>query len=404
MRMRSVRSLLFLCPFAALASAAAAQSLYGLVAETGTVAEFTGPPDGTCFYPDGPIVSTFPYVVPFVCPLPGPTPPGGLLGDIAVDMVADTIWVTDGFTLGEYTPGGAPISGFPVPPILVSALTGLGFDSALGILWITDGFSAAAIAPPPAPGCGGPAPAVVVPPFALPAITAGYTDIEWDSATGSLFLSTGSTFVANLMPGGALGPFGFFPAGLTCGFVGLLQGIAVDGAAPPGSGTHYVASAFGFAPYELPGGAPAPPTFYTTASCLVVPTTSLVGLAFAAHAIRYGAPSPPGGPTIAGLGQSLTPNPAFAVSVTGAPVPSVGLVAYSASFLCLPLPLGTALLFIGPPVFVLGSLAGPGGVLPAPLPPGLPVPGSLFLQAAFLDLSAMTFATTPGLGISFALP
>ena len=110
-----------------------AQTIYALDAAAATVFEFTGPPAGPCAYPAGPIVSVFPTLAPFVCPTAGPTPPPpvGILGDIAVNHVANTIWTTDGILLSEYTPAGVAVRSFVLPPgfIIPGPLTGLGFGA-----------------------------------------------------------------------------------------------------------------------------------------------------------------------------------------------------------------------------------------------------------------------------------
>lgn len=296
-----------------------AQSLYGLDGAGSIIVEASGPPAGPCPAPNGPFMSAFPTFVPFACPTvfaAGP-PPGVILGDVAVNVVTDTIWATDGFTTTEYTRAGVALNSFPLMPGF-GLLTGLGMDSMAGILWITDGFVAMGIFPPPAPGCGAVA-AVAVPPFPAPG-PGPVTDIEWDPVTGSLLFCDVFGVVSNVFPGGGVGPFGAFPvAPGPCGLIPVLQGLAVNTAYPFGPTSFYVTDGFMVA-HLLPGGGPAPATFYSPFPCF--PTLGpLLGLAFAARALPFGIGSDTSGfgvPTIGSVLETITPNPGFVTTVTGA--------------------------------------------------------------------------------------
>lgn len=371
-------------PVAALALGAAAlcspqlatQSIYGVSGPAAGIFEFTGPPAGACAYPSGPGVSAFPTAAPFLCPLPGPfgAAPFGL-GDVAVNRITDVIWASDGFVVGCYSRAGAPISGFPLPPgfVLPGPILGMGFDAPAGLLWLTDGAFAAAIAPPPPPGCAGPAPVIVIPPFPLP--PAGpWTDIDWDSTTGSLFACSAVGAVANVLPGGAAGPFGMFPGAGPCA-LGPLTGIAVDAAAPAGSGTLYLTDG-AVRSRVLPPGVPAPPTFYTPVPCAPILGAPLAGLAFAARAIAYGASFPTPSLVMGSKGQSIAPNPAFGLTLAGAPPGSIAVCYAGFGAACPPLalPFPVYLTLAPAPLLLGGGLVGAGGGLGlgAPIPPFAP--------------------------------
>ncbi|MBM3977248.1 MAG: hypothetical protein FJ299_09695 [Planctomycetes bacterium] len=392
-----------------LAGLASAQTLYSINGPAATVTEQTGPGLGPCGYPAGPGIGAFPTAVPYACPtVPAFPPPPALAGDVAVDRVGNLVWATNGFIFTAYTPGGAVVNSFALPAAFLppgfGPVTGLGHDSATGFLWLCGAAAACAILPPPAPGCG-PLPILAVPPFPLPAATAPHTDIDWDPSTGSLFLSSAIPgMVANVLPGGAAGPFGIFPAGAPCGLGGL-TGIAVDHAALAGTGTVYVTDGAIVARTAFPG-VPAPPTFYSPAPCFPVLLPPASGLAFSAHGIAYGPATPAGVLTLAGIGQSVSPNPGFAVVTTGSPLASTVLTYYSATFTCPPIPFGANLINIGiapPPTFLGAGLGGAPVTIPAPLPPFLPIPGGVYLQSVAVTVGGAILMSN-GLEISFTRP
>src|SRR5262245_56513228 len=277
---------------AALAPCLSAQSLYGIHGGGAVVApgitEFTGPPAGPCAYPNGPVISAFPTLVPFPCPVVGPfAPPPGILGDVTVDKEADLVYATDGLVVTAYTPAGAPVKSFVVP--FLGPLTSLGFDTAAGLLWLSDGALIAAVFPPP-PGCGGPL-GVGVPPFPTPT-PAPVTDIDWDPITGTLWACSAAGTISQVLVGGGLGAAGTVPVLLgPCPLAPVLQGIAVDVATGPiviaGPKLYVTDGAMVY--YLFPPGPPAPPTFYTTAPCFPVPGPPINGLAYSSHGITYGA-------------------------------------------------------------------------------------------------------------------
>ncbi len=338
----------------AFAASTHAQALVGFDGAAPAVVEFTGPA-GACGYPTGPVLGAFPTAAPFICPIAGPAPLP--LGDVAVDRIADTVFVTDGVIITEYTAAGAPVNGFIVAGlgIVPGPLTGLGYDPLAGMLWITDGVFAAGILPPPPPGCA--APLVAVPAFPLAA--AGLvTDIAWDPLTGSLFMCDLGGAITNVFPGGAPGPFGAFPAaaGGCFGVAPGLQGIAVDTSGPPG--VLYVTDGL-VVSYLLAVGAPAPPTFYSSAPCSATPAL-LNGLAFTARPINYGTGADTTGllPPVAGaIGQSWSGNGGFALTLTGSVPGSFARALYSVGGpLCPAVPVLGLPLLIAPPINRLGTV------------------------------------------------
>ena len=81
-----------------------AQTLYGLDGAGSLAVEIAGPPGGACAYPNGPLVSAFPTFAPYACPTPMTGgPPPAILGDITVNRLTNTIWVTDGVLFTQYT-------------------------------------------------------------------------------------------------------------------------------------------------------------------------------------------------------------------------------------------------------------------------------------------------------------
>ena len=388
-----------------IAGTTSAQSLYGIDGPAATVIEFTGPPAGPCFYPAGPLISAWPTPLLGICPGTGPfpPPPGAIDGDIAVDRLTDTVYTSDGPTIASYTSTGVLIDSFPAPIFVV----GMGFDSIAGVLWITDSVLVMAILPPPAPACLGPPPVVVLAPFPIagPGLMPGpVTDIDWDTSTGSFWVCDSAGFVGNFLPGGAPGPFGIAPVVPgPCPLGVPLTGIAVDGAAPPG--TFFVTDGFIVA-YMLPGGAPAPPTFYATAPCSPVPGPPISGLAFAARAIAYGAPFGAGPPSLAATAQSVAPNPGYGLSTTGVPPGSFVLqyVAFGASCPPIPLPFPVYLALVPAPIALPPCVAGAGGgcAIPLPLPP-LP-PGLAITSQSFILTPLGPIEATAGIWATTSLP
>lgn len=414
-------ALLLTGAFALTANQLEAQSLYGFDGAGSLVVEATGPPGGPCGYPTGPMLSAYPTPLSWICPLPvtmGP-PPANIIGDLAVDKVNDTVWVTDGIILGEYVASGGgmgtPVTGFvPAPFGSGAPLTGLGMDSAAGLLWMTEGLFAQALIPPPPPGC--PAAGVVaVPPFPLPLPIPGSlaTDIEWNPVTGTLWICDTAGMVTEVVIGGAMGPFGTWPAAAgMCGLAPPLQGIAIDTVATAVTGlpTIYVTDGF-MIDYQVPGGAPAPPTFYSPFPC--IPTMGpLLGLAFAGRALPYGVGGDNSGlvpPTIGSIGQGLSPSATFTVTLAGSVPGSTAILYVSWGGLYCP-----ALMVMGLPVLInlvptplmLGAVpVGPGGgaMLTTGIPAGY-APGNSFWLQWLVVTPNPSLQVSDGLALTIDLP
>ena len=411
---------------ACLHASAAAQSVYATSWLFPDPHEITGPGVGPCAMPQSPVAGApgtgFWSTSPPPCPsFPSFGPIGAFEGDIAADRIRDHVWITDGDVVVAYVttfqtalPVGTVIGVLLPTASGLGTLTGLGFDAPSGLLWATDGQSAAAFAVVPPPTCAAPSPAPAIGPFALPPLSAGalYTDLDWDSSTSSLLLCASDGSITSVLASGAPGPFGTFQAtSSACSLpLGPLLGIAVDAAAAPGSGTYYASDGFQLVRQVAPG-VPAAPTFYSPQSCafISVPLAPLIaprGLAFSARALRFGPPSPDGlQPYISSIGQTTTPSPGFALRFPL--VPSAGVVTvvgWSSSVACPHVPLFGEPLALGPPVSLFAVAAAPAGLVPAPIPPGLPVPGAVFFQGFVVDPAGPFVTASEGLAVSFALP
>lgn len=390
-----------------------AQTLLGHAGGAATVFETTGPPVGPCLYPTGPIVGVFPTLQAFPCPTPG-APIAPLAGDVAVNRVTNTSWVTDGMFISGYTPAGVVFNSFlALGPVLPAPLTGLGFDGPGGVLWATDGALVTGVTPPAAGCFPGPA-AVVFPPFPIGPLAGPATDIDWDPTTGLLWVCDAGGLVSNWFPGGLPGPFPPFVVPAFCP-LGPLTGIAVDSGAsaalPPTVlwVTDGAMIAYVMTPPPLPG--PAPLTFHTTVPCQ--PTVApLTGLAMTARPIAYGfgadttaAPAP----VLGAIGQTVVPNPGFAFTVTGSVPGSTALVYASVGPLCPPFFLyGVLPLQILPaPLFFVGAMpigAGGAGALAVPIAPGGLGLGVMYTVQSFVLTPIPSFQITNALEFTGNMP
>lgn len=394
-----------------------AQKLYGFDGTNGFVHEFTTSPGGPCPSPT-PYLLSWPYTVPATCStgvVPGITPPPGpqSFGDVATDSLGDTVFITDGFLIEQYaeyspataTAAGTPINVFPAPLVgpVAGPLTGLGMDEAgvfagIPVLWMTDGFLIWGMAAPPAGSCA-PGP-VVVPPFVSPFGAPGrLTDVTFDPSTASLLLCDSAGFIHSVLPGGAPGPYGFFPVAFVapCGPTPFLEGIAMDLATTPSAfGTipaFYVTDGFVVAYLDVTG-APAAPTFYSPVTCTPTPKP-LNGLAYVNHSISFGAV--PGPASLGAYGQPSTPGPTYGVTVT-TPAPAFLWLATSANLggpftgtFCPPLTAVGNPLYVDvftPPGMVtpIGPIGAGTTILPSPIPGALPIGVEVYIQA-FLDFT-----------------
>jgi len=374
-----------------------------------TALETSGPP-AACGYPTGPILGASPTAaVGPPCVGAGPVA-FGPAGSITHDSILDVIYVTDGVAVGIYKAGGGFIDGF-FPPILGGPINGITIDAATGILYYTDGIVIQGILPPPAPGCLSPVP-IVVPAFPTPfgpgLFAAPLSDIAFEPATGSLYAVDAAGMVGSIAIGGGPGPFPFYPVGIPgCIPPGsFLSGIAVDQALP-GSGIHYITDGVAIA-RVLPGGGPAGPTFYAPAACWPNPGPPTNGLAFADHALLFGAPGGPVLTTAGSIGTTYAGNPAFALTVTGPPISGVGFLFWGAGGpACPPVPLGGgALLHVLPALTLLATVPiPPSGT--AFVPAAIPVlPAGLGIDLTWITGDAATglIGTSEGLHMTITVP
>jgi len=398
-----------LAALAVLAMSASAQTVFGHDA-TGAAVELQTPPLGPCAYPGkGPMLGSFPTSVDFGCPLPGAVTPAAVpLGDVAFDKVTDTVWVTDGLVIGNYTATGAPLSGFDLPVgfALPGPVTGMGFDPLAGELWITDGTMATCLVPPRAPGCT--QPVIAMAPFPLP-IGAAATDIEWDPFTASLWVCDTGGMITNVLPGGTLGPMGAFPAaGTGCVLALPLQGLAVDTTV---ASTLYVTDGFLMSRVRVSApGIPvaAPATFYAPVSCYIAGGPPLNGLAFTGHGINFAEGLDDAGaqaPRIGSIGNAYLGNPVFCIKLTGSVPGSLAFCFYSSGqALCPPSTLfGLPALLLPPRRLGVALIDGDGsatlGVPVGSIPIGTPI----WLQWLAVTPLPST-QVSDGLAITIGLP
>lgn len=364
-----------------------AQTILALDGAQGVVRELSGPPDPAfCLYPDGPIQSEFDYTGSFACPLPGLIGAGSLAGDIAVDRVNDTVWVTDGDRIAEYDRGGVPVRSFEVPAAFGSApLTGMGINGATGSLWMTDGRQAFELLPPAA-SCG--APTVVTPPFSLPTLgTTGfgrYTDLEWLPADGTLWACDERGFAGKITTQGQ--PIiTFLVTGSPCGLQTPLTGVTVDTAhSTPGmvlvsDGLRTeILDALG-----LGGGG----TFATPLSCFDMPGATdapLNGLSFSGRPVTFGAGSGSNPiPKMGSRGNAVTPTQDLLITLAAAAPGGFAFLPFSQSPLCPPLTIGLTHVMLVPQFFrTLNTpvdLQGEAQVQ-VPIPPGSTIGLEVFYQ------------------------
>lgn len=395
-----------------LASASRAQSLY-VFDPALAVTEVTpaGPP---CAY-TGPINSFFP-IGPPPCPAPvfGPfVPPAG---DVAIDPITDVVYATNGALIVAHTAAGVPL-GWCIPP--VPGVTGLAV-MAPGFLWLTDGFVYGAI-PLGAVACPGGPVLFAIGPFPVPIgpiFAAPIADLDWEGASGSLIACDGAGIVGSFLPGPAPapGPYGAFPMPpFPCPLGPGLVGIAFDKTAPL-TGTFFVTDG-ALIQRALPGGVPAPPTFYFPLPCIPIPAAlPIAGLAFAGRAIPYaaGADSIALPPPVAGsIGQSYTGSPAFTLTLAGSIPGSSAVLRMARAAACPPTTLrglpnhlgfGAPTSPTGPSFLSTRVLVGPGGgaAYTTPIPPTILPGSSYFVQ--WLVKTPVSIQTTGGTELTIIVP
>ncbi|MCB9896532.1 MAG: hypothetical protein H6825_00885 [Planctomycetes bacterium] len=386
--------------------------------------DFTSAPGGPCGAPT-PIVTPCPHgvsVCPGVPPL-GIAQPGTFWGDIADDPITDTIYVTDGRSIGAFagdTPCGAaacaPYTTFLLPFAAMGPLTGMGCDASglftggAPLLWITDGVFIAGIVPPP-PGACAPV-GVIFPPCPIPVAGTFATDVSYDPAGGLLWMSFAAGFVQGFaVPGCGLAtppiPVGACP-------LGALTGLAIDTSTPNFASpvtAAYVTDGATVAYIDLATGAPAPATFYTPVTCNPTPAF-LDGLALSQHGVHYGKSRL--NARLDTFGQSSSPGPTFGLEVTGAPSIGTSFLILNFNFpgpgfLCPPLPgVGTKIWVDPTPPGAVISLPAFGPActpIPLPIPAGTPVGLEIFAQMVFVGPGGPpALDATNGVAATIALP
>lgn len=407
-----LQKVLLVCASAALAAPASTQSLYTINGAFATISEQTASPSGQC--PNGPYLGGFSTIAPFPCgtvgTFPGPSPTA-LGGDIAVARTQNLIYATDGTNITLYSTNGSPSRNFTLASGLPTfgTITGLGYDDVAGLLWVCNATTAVGITPPGPSNC--PSSFVIgVPPFPLLAVGAPYTDIEWDPVTSSLFACTAATgafpngLIANVLPGGLPGFYGVIAPPVTCA-TGGMYGLAMEHSYFAGPAAMYVTNGSMIERITPWAGAPAA-TFYSPVTCFAA-TSTTSGLASSAHAIGYGLVSGPDLAFLSGSGQSVSPNPAFALNMSTPPGAFAFLFLSTGSYLCPGLGFGGGLLlYLDQPALVVQGLVPPSGVItfPVPIPNlGIGFPASTFFLQGFV-FSTNGFSATHGLALSIARP
>jgi len=387
-----------------------AQTLYGVDGTATAVDQLTGPPNpAMCFYPPGPLVSSFSFVQPTPCSALGsfaPPSPTDLIGDVAIDRVNDLVFVTDGAAIGVFTPAGVELNVMPLATLGLGPLTGLGFDSSAGLLWMTDGTTIASATPSASGSCSPPTLGIT---FTAPRL-ALVTDVAWDPSWGVLYACDAAGQIAGYWPDGTLAVAAYPHTNSGCPLVGApLTGIAIDtstGCTGLSGGPALFVTDGMFVDYQRSGGWSTPGTFSTPGNCFPWLASPVQGLDYAARPIRYGSGT---GPAIGAIGQSVLPNPSFALTLSNAPAGGQAYLVYGTGATCPPLN------FLGNPWHVnpwftpIGPLAIPASgqlTLPIPLPPP---PGPVFCGiSVFVQwlcrIGPGQWRTSPGLEFTTSLP
>ncbi|MCZ6596806.1 MAG: hypothetical protein O7B99_04135, partial [Planctomycetota bacterium] len=264
--------------------------------------------------------------------------------------------------------------------------------------WITDGTELVAVVPgPPLPITSCPSDAVVVSgPFPLPLVGGPATALAYDPSTDALWFTDDAGFVTHVTKSGAVGALGSFDATAgACGLTPNLRAITVDTAQAPG--TLYVSDENTVAYVDAAaGGAAASTTFYTPFSCFTPLGNPIQGLIYAATGNLFGSASDGIFPIIGHEGQSIVPNPSFAISVAGANGGATAFLMLSTSFLCpagsiFGVPQNIAL----PAQQVATGTVAPTGLFtaPVPLPPTAPLGLTIFVQWGLFEGSGVWTST-----------
>ncbi len=343
----------------------------------------------------------------------GGVPPGSLLGDVAADRVNDTVLVTDGLVVYEFvgdTPCGSPapctaLSAFEVPASLgMGPLTGMGLDASGSLtsgtptLWVTDGTSIAGL------GYGPCSVSVLVPPCVVADTVPGatITDVAWNTGTvfgQGLFACDdfGAVYFID-MPGCTVSWL-TAPACVVPPLTGIAYDVTTPNAVDGTPDSIVVTDGNGLAYMNVPSGFDTP--FHHPIDCTTAafPGNESQGLAMNLHGVNMSNWVPElGDMHVDAFGSSVSPSPGFGLEVHNVPPDTwvVGVAnsntAVPSGYICPPLlGLGAEWLvdpFISPGVIMFFGSMGPGcNVLPAALPPGLPVGYQVYVQFIAFPLS-----------------
>ncbi len=385
-----------------------AQSFYGVDGLTGLVEQRVGPPWVPCGYPNGPTVDAFSFTDPGLCGslLPFAPPPSALLGDLALDRVNDTVYVTDGTTIGCFAADGTQLNLMHSGSLGLGPLTGLGFDSSANLLWVTDGSEIALAFPSPQGSCSPPGLA-----WSYPATGLGFvTDVAWHPSTARVYALDSDGLIAAYDANGVTMVSPYSAAGLSnCAIPGPFTGLAVDMATGCSGGdpTLFVTNGYGVS-YEVSGGTPGGFEFYSPLNCFVWQGGPTQGLDFAARAITFGTGT---GPLIGSTGgQSVLPNPAFGVTLSNGPRNGQAYLIYGIGAACPSLTFKGQPWYVDPSFTPIGPLAiPPSGTLTLPI--ALPAPGgsmacgtTIFMQWICKASGGGGWSSSPGLEFTTAMP
>lgn len=402
-------TLLLTCTAAlGVAANANAQSLWGVHGASGQVVQVAGPSLEGVPGPSGPVTAALPIDAPFLCPTPTAWMPDVPVGDVAVDRATDTLWVTDGNTIGHYTKAGAVLGAFDNP--LTHMLRGLGWGLVDGqpVLWITDGYSVGGVQLPTFKACTA-TPLFTFPP--RPVTSPGDpADVDFDPATVTLFFANLDGTITNETLDGALGPYGTFEPPPYCGTdtPAGFTGIAVDTSV---AGVLYLTNGLQVLRIQMGGGFDsfAPGTFYSPMSFFDWPgEVPIAGLAFDASPVLFAEPCGLARvtPEPGWVGQATSPNPNFALTLTNAEPGALAWLMIGADAVN-PYVEGTPFaLSVWPPVAALGPFpvdADGVVVIGAPLPERLGGVGYTALAQWVVAGRDGAFVSA-GLAMTFSMP
>ena len=389
-----------------------AQSIWGVDGPARLASNTAGPPGCTICPIAGPLLSALNYGAPTggTCTPPGPFPPpsfgpfGSNEGDITVNRVADSVWITDGQRVTEYNKAWATLADFANP--LPFPLTGLGYQ-APNVLWLTDGWHIASVVAPV--GCGGGPPPLVAN-LPVPGLLVGLlTDIDYDPCTARLYVSASNGLIGSLTTSG--GTPAIHPLSICSLMLPFLSGLAVDTATP---GTMFITDGITVTRVQEVAGSGVMATAATRiyAPCLCWPWAGsgpTSGLAFDATPIETCPGCNPSGappPRFWATHEAISPNASFGFALSGAPALAPAFLVVG-TCVCsgIVLPCGCSLC-VNPMVISPVATSGTGSVvLPVPIPGAYACLGlGLCAQFVFKDPSTGCFFTSNALNLSLAAP